>query len=126
MIDRQAYVGLVLIIVLLLGVGAYMLLHMIVSELRSLPNDDPSMEMTVDELRINIAGEQDALLLSDSIAQQMNVDSLKRHVQIETRPVYRPPRKNDEWYITQREWKSIWKNYRIWRKMKHENEEEQK
>ena len=121
--DKQAYVGLLLIIVLALVIGAYALLHMVISELRQMPNDDPDLEMTVDELRINKAGEQDAILYGDSLAQEYKVDSLQRHVQIETRPVYRPPRPNNEWYITQKEWKAIWKNYRIWRKMKKEEQE---
>lgn len=98
--DKQAYVGLILVIVVVTVFAAYRLLQMVVSELRAMPNDDPATEMAVDELRIHKAEEQDALLLGDSLAQQYNVDSLKRQVQIDTRPVYRPPRKNNEWYIT--------------------------
>jgi len=41
---------------------------------------------------------------------------MRRNVQIETTPVYRPPRKNDEWYITRREWKDLWKKWKIWKK----------
>jgi len=123
MIDKQAYVGLILIIVLVLGLGVYKLLLLIAAELRAMPNDDPTTEMNVDELRINTADEQNALLISDSLAQEMNVDTITKQVQIATRPVYRPPRPNDEWYLTERDWKNIWQNYRLWRKMRQENEQ---
>ena len=121
--DKQAYYGLMVVIIAVLGFGAYKLIRLVASELRAMPNDDPDMEMSVDELRIHKAEEQDAILMGDSLSRQYNLDSIKRKVQIDTRPVYRPPRKNDEWYITKREWKSIIKNYRIWRRMKQEEGE---
>lgn len=122
--DKQAYIGLLLVIIAVLGFGAYKLIQFAASELRAIPNDDPDMEMNVDELRIHKAEEQDAILMGDSLSQQYNLDSIKRKVQIDTRPVYRPPRKNDEWYITKKEWKSIFKNYRIWRRMREKEEED--
>ena len=122
--DKQAYYGLLVVIIAVLGFGAYKLIRLAASELRAMPNDDPDMEMSVDELRIHKAEEQDAILMGDSLSQQYNLDSIKRKVQIDTRPVYRPPRKNDEWYITKKEWKSIFKNYRIWRRMRDKEEEE--
>ena len=122
--DKQAYYGLMVVIIAVLGFGAYKVIRLAVHELRAMPNDDPDMEMSVDELRIHKAEEQDALIMGDSLSQQYNLDSIKRKVQIDTRPVYRPPRKNDEWYITKKEWKSIFKNYRIWRRMKQKDEEE--
>ena len=122
--DKQAYYGLLVVIIAVLGFGAYKLIRLAAHELRAMPNDDPDMEMSVDELRIHKAEEQDALIMGDSLSQQYNLDSIKRKVQIDTRPVYRPPRKNDEWYITKKEWKSIFKNYRIWRRMKQKDEEE--
>ena len=122
--DKQAYIGLLLVIIAVLGFGAYQLIRFAASELRAIPNDDPDMEMNVDELRIHKAEEQDAILMGDSLSQQYNLDSIKRKVQIDTRPVYRPPRKNDEWYITKKEWKSIFKNYRIWRRMREKEEED--
>ena len=122
--DKQAYYGLLVVIIAVLGFGAYKLIRLAASELRAMPNDDPDMEMSVDELRIHKVEEQDAILMGDSLSQQYNLDSIKRKVQIDTRPVYRPPRKNDEWYITKKEWKSIFKNYRIWRRMKQNDEEE--
>ena len=122
--DKQAYIGLLLVIIAVLGFGAYKLIRLAASELRAMPNDDPDMEMSVDELRIHKAEEQDAILMGDSLSQQYNLDSIKRKVQIDTRPVYRPPRKNDEWYITKKEWKSIFKNYRIWRRMREKEEED--
>lgn len=122
--DKQAYYGLMVVIIAVLGFGAYKVIRLAASELRAMPNDDPDMEMSVDELRIHKAEEQDALIMGDSLSQQYNLDSIKRKVQIDTRPVYRPPKKNDEWYITKKEWKSIIKNYRIWRRMKEKEEEE--
>ena len=122
--DKQAYYGLLVVIIAVLGFGAYKLIRLAASELRAMPNDDPDMEMSVDELRIHKAEEQDAILMGDSLSQQYNLDSIKRKVQIDTRPVYRPPRKNDEWYITKKEWKSIFKNYRIWRRMRDKEEED--
>ncbi len=122
--DKQAYYGLMVVIIAVLGFGAYKVIRLAVHELRAMPNDDPDMEMSVDELRIHKAEEQDALIMGDSLSQQYNLDSIKRKVQIDTRPVYRPPKKNDEWYITKKEWKSIIKNYRIWRRMKEKEEEE--
>lgn len=113
--DKQAYYGLMLIVIAALGFGIYMIVKMYMDEWRAMPHDDPTTERTVDELRIHKADERDALLYSDSLSQAYKLDSLKRNVQIETRPVYRPPRKEDTWYITQREWKDIWKRLKIWK-----------
>ena len=123
--DKQAYYGLLCVLIAGLAFGAYKLIGMFAAELRAMPNDDPATEMTVDELRIHKADEQDAILTGDSLAQAYNVDSMKRTVQIETRPVYRPPKREDKWYITQSEWKKIWKSYKIWRWEKKREKEEQ-
>lgn len=123
--DKQAYYGLLCVLIAGLAFGAYKLIGMFAAELRAMPNDDPATEMTVDELRIHKADEQDAILTGDSLAQAYNVDSMKRTVQIETRPVYRPPRREDKWYITQSEWKKIWNSYKIWRWEKKREKEEQ-
>ncbi len=128
--DRQAYYGLMLVVVAVLGFGVYKLVKMFYDEIKAMPMDDPTTEMNVDELRIHKADEQDALLYSDSLAQATHLDSIRRTVQIETRPVYRPPRKENTWYITKREWKAIWKEYKVMRwerkhakKQKEENQE---
>lgn len=127
--DKQAYYGLLCILLIGLVFGAYTLIKMFVDELRAMPNDDPTTEMEVDELRIHKVDEQEALLLGDSLSQAYNLDSMKRNVQIDTRPVYRPPRKEDKWYITQREWKRIWADYKVmrWeRKQQKEKAEQEK
>ncbi len=125
--DKQAYYGLMVVLVLVLGFGAYKLIGMFVHEFRAMPNDDPTTEMNVDELRIRKVDEQDALVLGDSLAHAYNLDSMKRNVQIDTRPVYRPPRRENKWYITQREWKKIWADYKVMRwERKHKKEESQK
>lgn len=124
--DKQAYYGLMCAIILVLGFGAYKLIRLAVSELKAMPNDDPTTEMNVDELRIRKVDEQDALQLGDSLAQAYNVDSMKHTVQIETRPVYRPPKREDKWYITKREWKRIWEDYKVMRwERKHQKEQNQ-
>lgn len=124
--DKQAYYGLMCAIILVLAFGAYKLIRLAVSELKAMPNDDPATEMNVDELRIRKVDEQDALQLGDSLAQAYNVDSMKHTVQIETRPVYRPPRREDKWYITKREWKRIWEDYKVMRwERKHQKEQKE-
>lgn len=121
--DKQAYYGMVVVLVMGIFIGLFFLVRFVVEEIKAMPNDDPATEMAVDELRIHKAEEQDALLYSDSLTQAYNLDSLKRKVQIETRPVYRPPRRENTWYITQREWKDIWKTFKIWKKNKEKGNE---
>ena len=121
--DKQAYYGLMFIVICLLGYGAYLLVMEFVNEWRAMPHDDPTAEMNVDELRIHKVEEQDALLYGDSLAQAYQFDSSTiKKVQIETRSVYRPPRRENEWYITQREWKDIWRNIKRWRQGKRNDE----
>lgn len=121
--DKQAYYGLVVVLIMGALIGLFFLVRLFVREIKAMPKDDPTTEMEVDALRIRKVAEQDALLYSDSLTQAYNLDSLKRNVQIETRPVYRPPRKENTWYITQREWKEIWKTFQIWRKNKDKGDE---
>ena len=119
--DKQAYYGLIAVCVVVALVGLYSLLTLIIREVKAMPMDDPKSELAVDELRIHKVAEQDALIAGDSLAQAMEMDSaMIRHVQIETRPVYRPPRKNTEWYITRREWRDIFENMKRWRKDQEE------
>ena len=122
--DKQAYYGLVLVIVLGLGLLAYKIFAPVVRDLREMPLDDPASEWQVDELRIHKVQEQDALLAGDSLAQEYRVDSIRRQVQIETVPVYRPPRRENVWYITKRDWKALWRNYKLWKWQKNREEQE--
>lgn len=112
--DKQAYYGLMVLIVAVLGFGVYMLVKMFVNELHEMPNGDPTQEFKVDELGIRKADEADALMLGDSLAHQYNVDSLRRTVKGDEHNVYRPPRKKDNELIDEREWKDIWKNLQHW------------
>lgn len=121
--DKQAYYGLVVVLILGVCFGLYVLIGMFVREIKAMPKDDPTTERNVDALRIHKADERDALLYSDSLTQVYNLDSLKRNVQIETRPVYRPPRRENTWYITEREWKDIWKTFKIWRRNKNKGKD---
>lgn len=119
--DKQAYYGLIAVCVIVALVGLYSLLTLIIREVKAMPMDDPKSELAVDELRIHKVAEQDALIAGDSLAKAMEMDSaMIRRVQIETRPVYRQPRKNTEWYITRREWRDIFENMKRWRKDQEE------
>lgn len=119
--DKQAYYGLIAVCVIVALAGLYSLLTLIIREVKAMPMDDPKSELAVDELRIHKVAEQDALIAGDSLAQAMEMDSaMIRRVQIETRPVYRQPRKNTEWYITRREWRDIFENMKRWRKDQEE------
>ena len=91
-----------------------------------MPFADPNEEIEVDVLRINKAEEKKALQMSDSLVQAYNMDSIKRKVQIETVPVYRPPKKENKWYITNKEWKDIWQNIKIRRFEKQQDEQREK
>lgn len=125
--DRQAYYGTLLVIIVGVSIGIYYLTKIIAAELRSIPMDDPETEMNVDELRIHKVQEQDALQFSDSLAQAERLDSIRRTVQIDTRAPYRPPRKENKWYITQREWKAIWKDIKMMRwERKHDKEQRER
>ena len=54
----------------------------------------------MDVLRIDKVGEKNALQMSDSLMRTYQMDSsMIRKVQIETVPVYRPPRREDKWYM---------------------------
>ena len=121
--DKQVYYGVMTALICVAIFGIYRLCALFIREIKAMPMDDPQAEMTVDELRIHKAEEQDALLYADSLAQAYNLDSMRRNVQIETTPVYRPPRRSDEWYITRREWKDIWRKWKIWKKNKNEDNE---
>ena len=124
--DRQAFYGAILVVFVIIAYLFYTLGGWIKREIQSMPFDNPDEEIQVDVLRINKVEEEKALLLSDSLAQAYNLDSIKRKVQIETVPVYRPPRKENKWYITKKEWKDIWQNIKIRRFEKQQDEQREK
>lgn len=125
--DKQAYYGLLCVVIAALGFGAYKLIGMFVAELRAMPNDDPTTEMKVDELDIRRVEKQEALMAGDSIAKTYQFDSTTiKRVQTESHHVYRPPRREDKWYITQREWKKIWADYKIMRWERKQAKEQKK
>lgn len=124
--DKQTYYGIVVLVVGLILIALAWMGKWIYNEIKTMPLANPDEEIQVDVLRIDKVEEQKALLTSDSLAQAYNVDSIKRKVQIETIPVYRPPRKNNEWYITKKEWKEMLQNYKIRKleKQQAENDEQ--
>ena len=69
--DKQAYYGLMFVLIVVLLFGAYMLLMLFVNEWRAMPKDDPTTEMSVDELRIHKVAQQDALLVGDSLSSDI-------------------------------------------------------
>ena len=114
--DKQAYYGLMFVVISILAFGAFKLIMLLVHELRAMPMDDPKTEMRVDELDIRKVEKQEALQAGDSIARIYQFDSTTiRRVQTESHHVYRPPRKQKEWYITEREWQDIWRNMKRWK-----------
>lgn len=122
--DKQAYYGLMFIVLAALASGAFWVVMQFVHEWRAMPHDDPSTEMKVDELDIHKVDKHEALLKGDSIAKTYQFDSSTIHrVQTESHHVYRPPRKNKEWYITEREWQDIFKNLKRWKKSKKNDEQ---
>lgn len=124
--DRQARYGMILLIIVLVLFGGYKIGKWIYNEIKTMPFADPKEEMDVDVLRINKVEEKKALQLSDSLVHAYNMDSIKRKVQIETVPVYRPPRKENKWYITKKEWRDIWQNIKIRRLEKEQDEQREK
>ena len=100
--DKQAYYGLILVIVAVLGFGVYKLVMLFADELREMPNGDPAQELQVDELGVRKVEEAD------------KVDSIRRTVKGEEHNVYRPPRKKNNELIDEREAKDIWKNLQHW------------
>ena len=115
--DKQAYYGLMVALIGVALIGVFALTKYIVKEIRELPLGDPTTEMEVDVLHIDKIGEHDALLAADSLAQSYQFDSSMIHrVQIETQPVYRRKRPNDQWYLSGREWKDILENFKRWKK----------
>ena len=121
--DKQAYYGLMLLIVSVSLYGFYRVGKLAYDELRDMPFGDPAMEMQVDELRIRKVAEQDALMMGDSLAQEYRLDSMQRQVQIETVPVYRPPVRENKWYITKRDWKALKRNYELYKWYKNKEKE---
>ena len=119
--DKHALIGAIILVVLVVGYLLYSVGSWVVKEVKSMPFDNPDEEIQVDVLRIHKAEEQKALQMSDSLMQSYNLDSITKKVQIETVPVYRPPRKDNKWYITKKEWKDIWENIQI-RRLEKEQE----
>ena len=114
--DKQAYIGLILVLVVAFSIGGYMLVKLFVDEFKQMPNDNPATEMNVDALGIRIGEEYEAILAGDSLARELKMDSLQHSV-VRAKPnVYRPHRPNDSPFLNDRDWKSIKKNYQIWLK----------
>lgn len=112
--DKQAYVGLMLVIIGALAFGGYKLADLFAEEIRQMPKDNPSKEMKVDALGIRMVDEAEALREGDSIARELQLDTVRKTVLAEKHNVYRPPRKNTDWYINGNEWRSLKRSYKIW------------
>lgn len=124
--DKQARYGLILLLIVFGLFAGYKVGKWIYHEIQTMPFANPNEEMQVDVLRIDKEGEKKALHMSDSLVQAFQVDSIVRKVQIETVPVYRPPKREDKWYITKKEWQDIWQNIKIRRLEKEQDEQREK
>lgn len=111
--DKQAYYGLMLIIVVGIAFGAYKLIKEYADELKAIPKGDPSQELKVDELGVKKVDEAEALYFADSLKHKLNLDTVYT-IKGEEHNVYRPPRKNDNETIDGREWGQIKTNFRRW------------
>jgi hypothetical protein len=125
--DKQAGYGLILLLIVLGGFGLYKVSLKVYQEIQTIHFTDPKEEIEVDVLRIDKVREKNALQMSDSLMRTYQMDSsMIRKVQIETVPVYRPPKREDKWYITNKEWKDIWQNIKIRRFEKEQDEQREK
>jgi hypothetical protein len=125
--DKQARYGLILLLSVLGGFGLYKVSLKVYQEIQTIHFTDPKEEIEVDVLRIDKVREKNALQMSDSLMRTYQMDSsMIRKVQIETVPVYRPPKREDKWYITNKEWKDIWQNIKIRRFEKEQDEQREK
>lgn len=114
--DVQAYYGLMFIVIGGLLTGLFFLGRFIVQEVREMPNADPATELKVDELGVRMGDEYSARLHSDSVINELNLDSSAVHsLSAEKHNVYRPPKKDwKEWNLTTREWKNFRYIFSIW------------
>ena len=113
--DKQAYYGLMLVLIAGMAFGGYMLVKTIVDEFRELPKGDPSQELKVDELGVKKVDEAAALFVGDSLARELKLDSSLIHsVKGVEHNVYRPPRKKTNDLIDGREWNVIFKHFGRW------------
>jgi hypothetical protein len=125
--DKQARYGLILLLIVLGGFGLYKVSIKVYQEIQTIHFTDQKEEIEVDVLRIDKVREKNALHMSDSLMRTYQMDSsMIRKVQIETVPVYRPPKREDKWYITNKEWKDIWQNIKIRRFEKEQDEQREK
>lgn len=112
--DKQAWVGLMVLITVGVLCGIFYLVNLYREELMAMPHANPSEELKVDALGVMKVDEADALLLGDSLARELRIDTIVRTVKGEEHNVYRPPRKNNNDLIDGREWSAIKKNIRHW------------
>ncbi|MBR6018537.1 MAG: hypothetical protein IK073_07950 [Paludibacteraceae bacterium] len=67
--------------------------------------DEPPLEY--DPLKVNYKLRQERERTGDSVAASQNIDTMRREIRRQTVPVYRPPRKHDEWYLTEKDVKEL-------------------
>ena len=113
--DKQAWIGLLVILIAAVGFGLYKLYGVYREDFKALyPEGNDEVADKVDALNIDKVAEADKLLFADSLKTELQMDSLVRTVTGEHHNVYRPPKKNDNVTIDGREWNSIFKNLRRW------------
>lgn len=112
--DKQAWIGLMLILAIGLSFGAYKLYSMYRDELKEIKNVSEADAVDVDELGDNKLFAELNKEKGAELAAKTNVDTLVRTVTGDYHNVYRPARKNDNETIDDREWSKIKQNLRRW------------
>lgn len=112
--DKQAWIGLLIIVVIAASYGTYKVYSMYREDFTAVPHGDDRTEVDVDPLGDDMKHREIALEKGAELAEKANVDTIVKPVTGEYHNVYRPARKNDNVTIDDREWSKIKQNIRRW------------
>jgi len=69
---------------------------------------EPENTLDADPLKINYKYQKERQATGDSVAAAQHLDTtMRREIRRQTVPVYRPPRKHNEWYLTEKDVKDL-------------------
>ena len=75
---------------------------------KELATPEPENSLDADPLKINYKYQQERQATGDSVAASQHIDTtMRREIRRQTVPVYRPPRKHNEWYLTEKDVKDL-------------------
>ncbi len=75
---------------------------------KELATPEPENSLDADPLKINYKYQQERKATGDSVAASQHIDTtMRREIRRQTVPVYRPPRKHNEWYLTEKDVKEL-------------------